>query len=764
TCIQSNGSVTSFVNGGTAPYTFLWTNGATTQNLSNVPSGSYNIQITDAVGCLGSGWVFVGASTPISVTNTVTASSCTAATGSATITATGGVGPYTVLWYTFPTNSTGISISNKPPGNYQFKVTASNGCIQTGSALIPPVSSIVAGALGNSPVCPVTTGNVQTFVSGSNPPFSYAWSTGATTSSITGVGLGYYSCTITDALGCSKTVGGGVTQSSPINIGFNATPATCIFSNNGSLFAAASGGLPPYTYNWGTQTGQTATGLSVGLHGVIVTDANGCSRYASAYVGNSATSNSCFCTITGTVFTDANANCVQNMGEAGLPNVQIHCSGIGYVYTDAAGAYSFMVPSGSYTITQSVQQIYPLATCQNNNIVVNVTAASNCVNVVNFANNIIPIHDLQIITSNMNPPVPGNAYTQKVIIQNNGSIIANNIKLGYRHDGQLAYNSNSNWALTQPNAGVPTWFRIHTGFPSLNPGGSSSAFINYNVPTNIPLSTQVNCFDTVAYLAPIGTNWLVDNTPWTNVNSHQAYVIGSYDPNFKEVQPRGVGAQGDINKKDSVLTYIVHFQNTGSYFAQNIVVVDTLDANLNLKTMRPGYSDHKYTVTMSDNGVAKFTFSNINLPWKSSYGDIGSSGMFTYSIRLKSNLALGTKIRNKAAIYFDYNAPIITNTTINTLVAPNGLKEFDGAGKDRMLLYPNPAGNNFTLVYNSSESINAVISIIDISGRVVLSKEMDLIEGENTLSGNTSSLQNGVYFVQVKTINECYTKKLLISK
>lgn len=776
TCLQTNGSILSFVSGGTLPYTFLWSNNATTQNISSLPGGLYTLQITDANGCTGFGSAYIGVSTPISVTYTASASSCTASTGSATITATGGQAPYSVIWNTFPSTSTGISISNKPVGNYSFKVTDANGCVQNGFVYIPPVSTINATMNNGLATCPSTLASISVSVSGTNGPFTYLWNNAATTFSLNNVPIGSYNCVITDAVGCSVTKQGFVWQINNVSVGFNSNPASCIFVNDGSILANAFGGTAPYSYLWSnTQTGPNATALSTGFYHVTVTDANGCKNIFNpnsinqAFVGYNAANNSCYCTISGTVFADANNNCVKNFGENGIPNIQIHCAGFGYAYTNANGVYSFLVPTGTYTISESLQSFYPLATCQSNNQVLTVTAAANCVSAVNFANTVVPVHDLHIISTSINLPVPGNPYQQNIIVQNEGTLLENTIKLGYSHDGQLNYNNCTPWALTQQNSiTYPNWYSITSGFPALNAGSSSSSFINYNVPTNIPLGTVVNFKDTVASATPVATNWLTDYTPWNNVNSYASQVVGSYDPNFKEVSPKGAGTQGDITKNDSVLTYVVHFQNTGSYFAQNVVVVDTISTNLNLSSLRPGYSDHNYSATISDNGVVKFTFKNINLPWQSNYGDVLSSGMFVYSAKLKKNLAIGTKIKNTAAIYFDYNEPIITNTTLNTLVAPGSsttsLQELKTSRLNKLLLFPNPARENFTLVFNSPENTNGILTLFDISGREVSSKNISLLVGENSFTESAAFLQNGIYLIQLKTSTETITKKLVITK
>lgn len=767
TCVQTNGAVTTFVNGGTAPYSYNWSNGATTANISGLTGGqSYQLQVTDANGCTGSGYAFVATSSPVYVTYTATPSSCTSPTGGATLTPSGGTAPYTVVWYISPLGS-GNSITNKAPGTYSFKVTDANGCINTGAVVIPPVSVISAGVNAAPAVCPATTGAVSATVSGGTAPYTYLWNNASTTSGLTGVPFGVYTCTITDAVGCSVIKYTSLYQTSPISIGATVTPVNCIFAANGAATAAAIGGASPYTYSWSNgQTGASATGLNAGYYWVTATDANGCHKTANVQITNSGTSNSCYCTITGTVYADANSNCTQNTGENGIQNIQVHCSGVGYAYTNSNGVYSFQVPSGTYTITESVQQIYPLASCQTNNQVVSVVAAANCVSTVNFANNVVPISDLHIITSNINFPVPGNVYNQKVIVQNEGTITESSIQIGYRHDGNLSFGTCAPWSLTQQNAVTyPNWYSITSGFTSLAPANNSATFIDYNVPTNIPVNTNVSFNDSVSKASPIATSWLVDNTPWNNVNALNTTVLSSYDPNFKEVSPQGTSPQGIINTHDSILTYVVHFQNTGNYYAQNIVVVDTIDTDLNISTLRPGYSDHNFVATVDENRVARFRFNNINLPWKSNFGDALSSGMFVYSVKLKKNLTPGTQIKNKAAIYFDYNEPVITNTTLNTIGSvPTSLNTLNGRSADGSVLFPNPASNYVTLNFVSEESASAHFSVFDISGREVVSRDVNVTNGDNSLTENTSSFQNGVYLVQLKTADKVICKKLIVSK
>lgn len=768
TCVQNNGSAIAFATGGMPPYTYAWSNGQTTQTLTAVAGGTYYTVIaTDANGCTGSVWASIGVTTPITVTDAVSPSSCTAPTGSSTLNISGGTPPYTTVWNTFSGSTTNTTISGVVSGQYGFTIADALGCIQSGSAYIPPVSNIYASIGGNLVYCPATTGAVFSNASGNNPPFTYSWSNGSISAQITNVPVGGYSCVITDAVGCSVTKYASLYASSPINIGLTATQASCKFTADGSVIANATGGTAPYTYNWSNgQSGTTASGLAYGNVYVSATDANGCSNNNHTYVNYNTANNSCYCTISGKVYKDANSNCTIDGGETGIHNIMIHCSSIGYAFTDANGNYSFQIPTGTYTLSETVNSTYPLATCQSNAQVQTVTASSGCVTTVNFANNVVLLHDLHIITTSYPypGPIPGNMYNQRVIIENNGTIQESGVQIGYTHDGQLGAMSSN--LFTQLDAvNYPNWYSVQSGFTSLTPGTSDVINTTYNTPTNIPLGTQVNFYDSTAHMAPINTSWLLDQTPWDNVQNYQQYVIGSFDPNFKEVSPQGNGSQGYIATKDSLLSYVIHFQNEGTYFAQNVSVVDTLDADLDWTTLHPGYSDHNYTTTVSENGVITFKFANINLPWKQQYGDIMSSGMVTYTIKRKRNVAQGTQFKNTAAIYFDYNAPVITNTTLNTLNDVfASIEEKSKIDNSDVVLYPNPATDNLNIIINAKASNNGQVNILDITGKVLSSQDINLENGKNVINQNTNDLSSGIYFVQVKCNESFVTKKLVVIK
>jgi len=211
-------------------------------------------------------------------------------------------------------------------------------------------------------------------------------------------------------------------------------------------------------------------------------------------------------------------------------------------------------------------------------------------------------------------------------------------------------------------------------------------------------------------------NRLVTTSPLDDLDDEVALVCypirGSYDPNDKQASPTGVGLKNQV-LPGTELEYTIRFQNTGTAPAYTVKVVDTLDASLDIMSLAEGVSSHPYTLKVTGKGqaVLTFAFNNINLP-DSTENKLGSNGLVSFRITIPADSPLGTKIYNKAYIYFDYNDPIITNETMHTVgitIAENlskGSKVTVGNVTTGLLqskynnnakIYPNPSGGMVTV-------------------------------------------------------------------
>jgi gliding motility-associated-like protein len=294
-----NGAINTNVMGGTAPYTYSWSNSASTSNINNLTAGNYTLNISDAAGCSSSIVIPVKTDSSkllkLSVISILGANCNTSLTGSVLIGVTGGQLPYIFSW---SNGGTLQNLLNVSAGNYTLTVTDALGCTATITVTVGinnanPINIVVdstkaAGCSGSA------TGGVYVSVTGGNIPYSYLWSSGATTQDLTGVAAGTYSLTVTDNGGCTASVTKNVPVQSTGTIAVvldSIRRSTCPVSMDGGVFISVGGGLAPYTYNWSNgATTQDITGINPGDYTVTAMDANGCPGQLTATVTANPTS------------------------------------------------------------------------------------------------------------------------------------------------------------------------------------------------------------------------------------------------------------------------------------------------------------------------------------------------------------------------------------------------------------------------------------------------------------------------------------------
>ena len=211
----AQGTATATVTGGTAPFTYLFSNGSTGSSAANLVPGVYSVTVTDANGCTGTATTTITAGTSISATATATAQLCAGtATGSVTVNVAGGRAPFTYAWSNGGTDAT---IANLNPGTYTVTVTDANGCAAvataTVSAILQPLFCTVS-TIQQISVAGATDGIVTAQFGGGTMPFTITWNTGFVGQTLSGIGAGTYTATITDGNGCTSTC--SVTLDEPI--------------------------------------------------------------------------------------------------------------------------------------------------------------------------------------------------------------------------------------------------------------------------------------------------------------------------------------------------------------------------------------------------------------------------------------------------------------------------------------------------------------------------------------------------------------------
>lgn len=283
----NDGFATTQTSGGVGPYTYAWSNSATTDTAFNLTTGSYTVTITDANGCFVIANFSVGNPQQLTATGATTDPSiCNGTDGTATAVATGGTGSYTYLWNTTPAQTTATA-TNLGQGNYACTVTDANGCTTVVGVSVSDGCAncmLATSPIVTNPSCGLMNGSVDANASGQTGTITYLWNTGATTSTISNLSGGTYSVTITDMANCQDSATVTLTPSG--NVVITLTPTDDFCSTNGaSISSSIAGGATPYSYAWNTgDTTSSISNLMTGTYDVTVTDANGCATFSSVAV------------------------------------------------------------------------------------------------------------------------------------------------------------------------------------------------------------------------------------------------------------------------------------------------------------------------------------------------------------------------------------------------------------------------------------------------------------------------------------------------
>lgn len=284
---EPSGAIDASIVGGTPPYTYSWSNSATSQDISNVIAGTYTLTVTDAKGCVkAKSFTITQPAYALTGSGFVQNASCFAsATGSIDLDVNGGTPSYAYSWSSGQTTQ---DISNLTAGSYDVIVTDSKGCFTNFNFNItqPPV---LGGTISKTDVLCYgeLTGTVSVSVTGGTGPYSYAWQNSTTLFSyngpnLSGVKADTYQVTVTDAKGCQFITSIVVNQPPLLNATEMSVNVSCFGGNDGSIDLIPTGGTLPYTYSWSNSGGsyssvdEDISGLSAETYTVIVTDQNGC--------------------------------------------------------------------------------------------------------------------------------------------------------------------------------------------------------------------------------------------------------------------------------------------------------------------------------------------------------------------------------------------------------------------------------------------------------------------------------------------------------
>ncbi len=364
TCFgDNNGSSTVVISGGVKPYSYLWSSGETGNAISGKGPGAYVLTVTDSNGCQKVKTVNIIEPYELATSTQITHPLCygDGILGSAIVSVSRGMKPYTYLWSTGETTN---YITGKPAGSYVLTITDANGCVKVKTVDIIEPKELATSTQITHPLCygDGTLGSAIVNVSRGTKPYSYSWSSGETSNSISGKQAGTYVLTITDANGCTKLKTVNIVEPFELATSTVFTNALCFGTATGGAIVSVSRGTKPYSYVWNSNPVQTTNELSnvvAGSYTLTITDSNNCVKTKTVSITEPATEISTIKTMTGPTCYNGNDGtiCVTASGGTGALTyswnkgqstscIQNLTAGVYVVYiTDANGC------QGHWTIT-----------------------------------------------------------------------------------------------------------------------------------------------------------------------------------------------------------------------------------------------------------------------------------------------------------------------------------------------------------------------------------------------------------------------------
>ena len=422
-----------------------------------------------------------------------------------------------------------------------------------------------------------------------------------------------------------------------------------------------------------------------------------------------------------------------------IPNLRINITdGVnsGSYISNLTGDYSLSVTAGSHTMTPVIE----------NPTYYNISPASATATFPDLAS---PFQQDFCLTANgshqdieswiipLTAARPGSNSRYKIFFKNKGNVTVSGY-LNFSFDVDYM-----DFVSATPTPNSQNYSLLSWNYVTLLPFEirEMEVTVNLNTPMeSLPLTAgDIIKFESTAY--PL----MNDEYQTDNSNYLRQVVVNSFDPNDKTCVEGPTITPEEVGK---YVHYMIRFENTGTFAAENIVVKDIIDTTkFDIATLIPLNGSHTYKTKVSNTNQVEFFFENINLP----FDDANNDGYVAFKIKTKPTLVVGNTFSNSASIYFDYNFPIVTNTYITTITAL-GAQDFEFSSV--FSLSPVPAKNSLTITTKQDVTISSV-SIYNILGQLV---QVNTNPNETI---DVSGLKTGSYFIRIVSDKGTASSKFL---
>jgi hypothetical protein len=754
---NNNGTASAQLVNGAAPVTYAWSNGQVGANLSGLVGGYYGITATDANGCSAENYALVVFPSLYFNDFSQDCFSGNQGFGYCSVNSDQGL---SYLWDDGGTNFWNNTLS---PGNHTITVTTALGCTLTGSMTIdqPIAPAITISTLPSPADCSLGLGGAMNLtLSGGIGPLSIYVSgpngfLSTDIASLQNLKSGdYFVSAYKTGLSCNAYANVTIPDASGFEPEFVVSDLDCLTGYGSAAVLNVS--APNVQYDWSNGASGPATfNLTAGCYSVTVEGIGSCIEYFSLCLPFEDTikATQCNATVTGRLINDLGIpGCT---GTQGIPYQMVRTSPSGALtFTDENGNYEAALPNGTFDLE--------LAQYNPGEIVCPANAKHTVNSVIGTTLSGLDFHflsnngfDLRVQQKPLRTAQPGYPYSLQVEVCNDGlAAVPGNLDLEYGNllgplSGHQFAQHPGAFVLNTENAGSPN----NTGnfnFPGIAAGACELLQLDLSVATTTPVNTE---FISEAMVSPSGG----DPTPANNFSTLYNTVVGSYDPNVVLAFPARNGNPKDggqiIRNEDNSITYQIFFQNTGNAPADRVIIVDSLDAYLDISTIRNISASHSMKLVAQDDlKTLAFKFDNINLP-DSTSDYAGSIGFVQYQIDLKPGIPAGTEVNKQAAIFFDFNAPVITNQNVLEVVNSTKVTQVDTGNS--IVLFPNPTDVSVGFYCDTA----ATMFLYNTLG--------DLISTQNFETGlqqiNTADLPNGMYLLRLDSNGKRRSGKLVVS-